>query len=164
MTDDLIKRLRVKIDPNRTYYEGHEDLLRNEAANAIEAQQNRIRELRKMDFEAAKYVETVICARTGFSGEDPYTGWKGLGLALTEALDERDLYKNQINSHLDKITYLLNTISVLEKKIQDEREACAETAISETIDNPVDESDEAYNRAINHIVSAIRARRENDNS
>lgn len=46
--------------------------------------------LRKLDEEAATHVETVICMRTGFTGEPPYVGWKGLGLALTEALDERD--------------------------------------------------------------------------
>jgi hypothetical protein len=45
---------------------------------------------RKLDSEAATYVESVICMRTGFSGEPPYVGWKGLGLALNEALDERD--------------------------------------------------------------------------
>lgn len=50
----------------------------------------RIERLAKMDREAATCVEGVICMRTGFTGEPPYVGWKGLGLALTEALDERD--------------------------------------------------------------------------
>jgi hypothetical protein len=40
------------------------------------------------DNEAAKYVESVIVMRTGFTGEPPYVGWKGLGLALTEHLDD----------------------------------------------------------------------------
>lgn len=48
----------------------------------------------RMDREAAQYVETVICMRTGFTGYPPYVGWKGLGLALTKALDERDALRN----------------------------------------------------------------------
>ena len=43
-----------------------------------------------LDREAAEYVEFVICMRTHFTGDPPYVGWKGLGLALDEALDERD--------------------------------------------------------------------------
>jgi len=54
--------------------------------------------LRRMDREAATYVESVICMRTDFSGDPPYVGWKGLGLALNEALDERDrLLKEKID-------------------------------------------------------------------
>jgi hypothetical protein len=45
--------------------------------------------LRSMDREAATHVETVICMRTDFDG-DKETGWKGLGAALSRALDERD--------------------------------------------------------------------------
>jgi hypothetical protein len=45
----------------------------------------------RLDMEAATHVESVICMRTGFTGEPPYVGWRGLGLALTEALDERDM-------------------------------------------------------------------------
>ena len=48
---------------------------------------DRIEELEERDSEAAQYVEAVICMRTHFSGEPPYVGWKGLGLALTEHLD-----------------------------------------------------------------------------
>lgn len=50
----------------------------------------RLRTLAKMDREAATHVEIVICMRTDFTGDPPYVGWKGLGLALKEALDERD--------------------------------------------------------------------------
>lgn len=54
--------------------------------------------LRRLDREAATYVESVICMRTDFSGDPPYVGWKGLGLALNEALDERDrLLKEKID-------------------------------------------------------------------
>jgi hypothetical protein len=49
-----------------------------------------IAELRRADAEAAEHVESVICTRTNFTGHHPYVGWKGLGLALVEALDERD--------------------------------------------------------------------------
>lgn len=55
----------------------------------------RIGELERMDREAASHVESVICMRTHFTGEPPYVGWKGLGLALTEALDERDNLKKR---------------------------------------------------------------------
>jgi len=50
----------------------------------------RIKVLERMDKEASTYVESTICMRTNFTGDKPYRGWKGLGLALTEALDERD--------------------------------------------------------------------------
>lgn len=46
--------------------------------------------LRARDREAGEHVEAVIAMRTKFTGEPPYVGWKGLGLALSEALDERD--------------------------------------------------------------------------
>jgi len=45
----------------------------------------------ELDCQAATHVEAVICMRTGFTGEPPYVGWRGLGLALTEAFDARDL-------------------------------------------------------------------------
>lgn len=51
--------------------------------------------LRKLDQEAATYVESVLCMRTDFSGDPPYVGWKGLGLALNEALDKRDKLRSE---------------------------------------------------------------------
>jgi len=46
---------------------------------------------RKMETEAAKYVESVICLRSHrFTGMPPYVGWEGLGLALREDYDEID--------------------------------------------------------------------------
>ena len=59
-------------------------------ASELIAARIRIADLEKLDREAATCVESVICMRTGFTGEPPYVGWRGLGLALTEALDERD--------------------------------------------------------------------------
>lgn len=51
--------------------------------------------LRALDREAATHVESVIAMRAAFTGESPYVGWKGLGLALTEALDERDRLRSE---------------------------------------------------------------------
>jgi hypothetical protein len=50
----------------------------------------RVKTLERLDSEAGQYVESVIVLRTHFTGKPPYVGWKGLGLALGEALDERD--------------------------------------------------------------------------
>lgn len=53
--------------------------------------------LRQLDKEAATYVESVICLRTDFTGETEETsGWKGLGAALTDALDERDALRAEV--------------------------------------------------------------------
>lgn len=63
------------------------------AKKAAKALRELVRErdaLRRMDNEAANYVESVICLRTDFTGEPPYVGWKGIGMSLNEALDERD--------------------------------------------------------------------------
>ena len=49
-----------------------------------------------MDRAAATHVESVLAMRTAFTGELPYVGWKGLGLALNESLDERDAYKKTL--------------------------------------------------------------------
>lgn len=51
---------------------------------------------RRLETEAAKYVEVPIIMRTHFSGEPPYVGWEGLGLALNEALDERDALRARV--------------------------------------------------------------------
>ena len=51
---------------------------------------------RSLETEAAKYVEVPIIMRTHFSGEPPYVGWEGLGLALNEALDERDALRARV--------------------------------------------------------------------
>ena len=56
----------------------------------------RVETLERMDREAATHVESVIAMRTAFSGDEPYVGWKGLGLALNEALDERDALREQL--------------------------------------------------------------------
>jgi len=45
---------------------------------------------RALEREAAHYCEIPIAMRTNFTGDPPYVGWKGLGLAMTQAFDERD--------------------------------------------------------------------------
>jgi hypothetical protein len=56
----------------------------------------RVETLERMDREAATHVESVIAMRTAFTGDAPYVGWKGLGLALNEALDERDALRARL--------------------------------------------------------------------
>ena len=47
--------------------------------------------LERLDREAATHVESLICLRSKrFTGEPPYVGWKGLGLALSQDYDELD--------------------------------------------------------------------------
>lgn len=50
------------------------------AADEIEA-------LREQDRKAATHIESPICMRTHFTGEPPYVGWEGLGLAMREKWD-----------------------------------------------------------------------------
>jgi hypothetical protein len=66
------------------------------AAAEITRLRARVEALEKRDSEAATHVESVIAMRTGFTGDMPYVGWKGLGLALNEALDARDAAEAQV--------------------------------------------------------------------
>lgn len=59
----------------------------------LEALRARVAQLEKLDSEAAQ-VEMLIIARCGFTGEPPYVGWEGLGLALREKLDLADALVN----------------------------------------------------------------------
>ncbi len=105
------------------------------AESALEAAQARIAQLKQMDREAATYVESVICMRTHFTGDEPYVGWKGLGLALDETLDRHE--------------------SALAQAVRDEREACARIA-----DNEATTSKDVYTGSFRcrSIAAAIRAR------
>jgi hypothetical protein len=58
------------------------------ASTALRQLQMRVIHLEGELNEAAVEVESVIGVRANFSGKPPYVGWKGLGLALTEKLDE----------------------------------------------------------------------------
>ena len=64
----------------------------------------RVDTLEKLDSEAATYVESIIVQRTHFTGEYPYVGWRGLGLALNETLDELEYFKMALNVALKHIT------------------------------------------------------------
>ena len=78
---DLVKRLR---SPATVFYEYDADqgAFLREAAARIEA-------LEKLDREAATHVESLICMKTHFTGDPPYIGWRGLGLALREHLERQ---------------------------------------------------------------------------
>lgn len=67
----------------------------DEIAPLIREAISTIRKLRRLDQEASEYVESVIALRTHFTGEEPYVGWKGLGLALTEELDALKAYREK---------------------------------------------------------------------
>lgn len=70
------------VEKMRNY--GHLD-----AADEIERLQNEVSKWKRLDSQAANYVESVICVRSHyFTGEEPYVGWKGLGLALSQDYDE----------------------------------------------------------------------------
>lgn len=54
----------------------------------LASKQKEIDHWKDLETEAANFVEVPIVMRTHFTGEPPYVGWEGLGLALTETLDE----------------------------------------------------------------------------
>jgi BMFP domain-containing protein YqiC len=75
--------------------------LLHQAADEITRLEARVKELEKMDADAATHVESVICMMSDyFIGEPPYVGWKGLGLALREDYAERD----RLRAELDHLT------------------------------------------------------------
>jgi hypothetical protein len=85
-----VERLRATLP-----YDWHAHALEADAEAArltaeVEWLKGEVKKWKKLDAEAAEYVEVVICMRTRFTGDHPYVGWKGLGLALNEELDERD--------------------------------------------------------------------------
>jgi hypothetical protein len=62
-----------------------------------------------LDCQAATHVESVICMRSAhFTGEPPYTGWKGLGKALREDYDDLSALKEKLNEAREIITGLLD--------------------------------------------------------
>lgn len=94
-----------------------------ELIRALAAERDKWRDL---DAQAAEHVESVIAMRTGFTGNPPYVGWKGLGLALTEALDERDALvseRNALYQQAAKYTYIgKDGKAVLAKDLEAERD------------------------------------------
>lgn len=58
-------------------------------ADRIAELEEALARFQRLDAEAATHVETLIIQRCqNFTGEPPYVGWKGLGLALEQRLDQ----------------------------------------------------------------------------
>lgn len=101
-------------DPNlgafKDAYRHFQTLATPSAILALYAERDEAREraerLAKLDREAATNVESVIAMRTRFTGMPPYVGWKGLGLALTEALDARDAAEAALASYKEEVERL----------------------------------------------------------
>lgn len=84
ITDERLAELIVDYDTDTRMNPG--DQLWPDVAAAL----RELQQLRRLDAEAAEYVESVICMRTHFTGQPPYVGWKGLGLALREYMDRME--------------------------------------------------------------------------
>lgn len=87
-----------------------EDFIVSIQADVSESCVAQYQKFQRLDMEASKYVESVICMRTGFTGEPPYVGWQGLGLALTEALDQRDYLLESVKYAI-KLLRLSNSVA-----------------------------------------------------
>lgn len=81
-----------------------------------QAAQERIKQLEQLDSEASTHVESQIAMFERFTGEPPYVGWRGLGLALKEELEAKDERvkeleaalneaANDIETYLDSVGY-----------------------------------------------------------
>jgi hypothetical protein len=81
---DIVQTLRDLADCT------HSDLsVASEAADELTRLTAEVEKWKQLDREAATYVESVICLMSNrFTGNPPYVGWKGLGLALKEDYDE----------------------------------------------------------------------------
>lgn len=64
--------------------------------DALDAAEKDAQKWRRLEGEAAKYCEIPIAMRTDFTGDPPYVGWKGLGLAMEQAFDERDTLRARV--------------------------------------------------------------------
>ena len=82
-----LKMLVVNVAKGGNYSRGLLKLM-SRAISTIDAQAAELAALQKLDQEAGTYVEAEICLRTHFTGQPPYVGWKGLGLAMGEVFDE----------------------------------------------------------------------------
>jgi hypothetical protein len=85
----IVERLRewAECGPNVLLEGASADL--EVAADTITALRAEVEKWKQLDREAATYVESVICLKSNrFTGNPPYVGWKGLGLALKEDYDE----------------------------------------------------------------------------
>lgn len=70
-----------------------------QAEDEIERLREEVAKWKIMDASAATHVESVICTRSAhFTGEEPYVGWKGLGLALKQDYDEIDRLREALRN------------------------------------------------------------------
>lgn len=129
----------VLIDKVRTWYKAQSmgDVIEMTelAGKMTEALRNKIKELEARDSDAATYVESVICMRTNFTGSPPYVGWKGLGLALTEALDDRDHLRESVKAlrtEIDELKFaLVSTEANRDAAMQDAQEEYERAELAE---------------------------------
>jgi hypothetical protein len=70
----------------------------------------RVETLSRLDREAATYVESEICMRTDFTGDPPYVGWKGLGLAMVEKFDADKALIAELEAQLKEAATLLSRL------------------------------------------------------
>lgn len=69
---------------------GKMDLTGPQVLHLLECVGDEVERLEAELAAASSHVEGAIAMRTKFDGNPPYVGWKGLGLAVKEAFDERD--------------------------------------------------------------------------
>lgn len=95
--DYCVDSLTKKYAPRATFMAGWEAAARHLclAAPVAEAK-HRVEQLEHSYREAQNYCEGPIALRTKFDGNPPYVGWKGLGLAMEQAFDERDMLREQL--------------------------------------------------------------------
>lgn len=136
-----------------------------DAASALTWALERIDTLSRLDREAATHVETVICMRTHFTGDPPYVGWKGLGLALKEHLDRIEAERDAANTRAGSARN-----DALEEAaiVADNAVECCGSPIEQWDDdgegNPVSRGAECCNnprpKYPNEIAAMIRAHKE----
>lgn len=88
----------------------------------LDEARERAERFEKLDREAATHVESVIAMRTDFTGDPPYVGWKGLGLALTETLDKRDAAEAALSAAREEVERLARKVVGLEEDLELEKE------------------------------------------
>ena len=81
-------------------------------ADALRAE---VEKWKQLDREAATHVESVICMKSNrFTGDPPYVGWKGLGLALREDYDEL----SALRARVEKLEGVVNEALI---KVENDR-------------------------------------------
>jgi len=85
----------------------------------LDGANEKIEQMNAIDREAAEHVESVICMRSAhFTGEDPYVGWKGLGLALTQDYDDLAIKEAQLTAARALLDDVLRKHSDVNKQLE----------------------------------------------